>query len=612
MRKLLFFVSFWVLFLCFIPSVSAAVNTTACSNRYITLINPVRGRDLWSDKSTKPLVDQYLASEKYKMPATWLLQYDALKDTELTNVIKEFGITGERGIFLEVSGSLAESAGVDYRGDIKWSSPGNVFLSAYTQGERRRLIDAAYNQFKTVFGYYPKPVGAWWIDSYSLSYIKEKYGLSAILIVADQKTTDNYGVWGQWWGYPYIPSTGNLLVPSEGAGLGAVVLQWAQRDPVLAYGTGPLYSNYSLQANDYIRSGKNTDYFKNLTEIYLDCGNRVGQVTIGMETGMEAVGFAAEYDNQLRTLRGIQSLRFVTMSDFSDDYLKVYGKNPDSVSIGNFKMTLNSRANSSLGDSVKYNQNIAFKDYFLPDKSDFLDRQLPVKNASTDGRANVALYLIVIATGLMSIDRKRFSVWLANIFFLIAGAGLVFRSTEIYGWMVYYTPVFKNPYFIQILIYLTCFGIIWFATKKVSGRIKNMTLFLASVPLSYGIDGLLSIIRLTKLSGQYFFGLLAANNTILGITVSSSHFEFVYKIVPRLSLKYFYSFPFDKIFGNLNLYLFAYPLIHIALAVCIYFALSKTNLKLRSAMLMVLAIFYLVFVNIVAGLDPMTVLPLIK
>ena len=226
----------------------------------------------------------------------------------------------EPGLFLEVSKSLADKTGINYPENLKWSNPGAVFLSAYSQSERRLLIDTLYTEFKNNFGYYPKSIGAWWIDSYSLNYIKQKYGLSAVLIVADQKTTDSYGVWGGWWGYPYFPSKYNVLVPSDyDNSLGAVAIQWAQRDPVKAYGVGPTYSNFSLQANDYIRNGQNTDYFAKLVSVYLKCQNPIGQITVGMETGMEASEFQGEYQNQLKSLSETPNLHFVTMSEFAEN-----------------------------------------------------------------------------------------------------------------------------------------------------------------------------------------------------------------------------------------------------------------------------------------------------
>jgi hypothetical protein len=116
-----------------------------------------------------------------------------------------------------------------------------------------------------------------------------------------QKTTDRYGVWGQWWGVPYVASKANILVPAknESESSNVAIIQWAQRDLSKAIGAGPEYSNYSMQANDYLDRGLNTDYFMDLSSTYLSCDLPVGQVTVGLETGIEGYRFKNEYEKHV-------------------------------------------------------------------------------------------------------------------------------------------------------------------------------------------------------------------------------------------------------------------------------------------------------------------------
>jgi hypothetical protein len=93
----------------------------------------------------------------------------------LTGTIKDFNEGQELGLFLEVSPKLATDARVIYPNQRPWSDPSVIFLSGYKQSERKRLIDKLFGAFKEKHGYYPKAVGAWWIDSYSLNYLKEEY-----------------------------------------------------------------------------------------------------------------------------------------------------------------------------------------------------------------------------------------------------------------------------------------------------------------------------------------------------------------------------------------------------------------------------------------------------
>ena len=173
--------------LVFATQVKAAEISTQCPNRYLTLINPVRDRSLWMDPSFNPLREQYAEIKKYSFPATWLLQYDTFSDSDLVGEVLSFDSKQEKGMFLEVSRKLAFDAGVAYPIYLRWSDPGAVFLSAYSQSERRKLIDQAFEGYKKIFGTYPKSVGAWWIDSYSFDYMVSKYKVKSALILEIKK-----------------------------------------------------------------------------------------------------------------------------------------------------------------------------------------------------------------------------------------------------------------------------------------------------------------------------------------------------------------------------------------------------------------------------------------
>lgn len=607
MRKIFALVFFFILILLYPKSVNANQNLISCENRYVTLVNPVRGRSLWSDKSVKPLIDQYLVSSKYGVSTTWLLQYDALIDQEITNQIKNFEILGERGLFLEISKKLSVDSGVKFDDSVRWSHPGVVFLSGYTQSERRRLIDTLYREFKSVFGYYPKSIGAWWIDSYSLNYIKENYGLDTILIVADQKTTDSYGVWGQWWGYPYIPSTSNVLTPSSNKGLNAVVIQWAQRDPILAFGDNAQFSNFSVQANDYIRNGKNTEYFSNLVKTYLSCDNKIGQVTVGMETGMEAVEFHQEYINQLKALSGLGNLQFVTMSDFAKIYKDVYSKNPDQVTIGDWKLMVASRLNEPLNQKVKYSEKFAFQDYFIPDKLNFLNRVLPDINTQVSGTSKLWLYLAILSSFIYYLRHKRLKEWFFNSIFVLTSYVLVFRGVEKWGWSVYYGFAYDRIVIFQILIFITLLVFTFWALDKIHKYFKLNNKLLILLPLCYGIDGLLMGLRTSVIDGGRFLGLMIGNSKIFGFNFSSSLTNFRLDSISGEVTNYFYKLPYHKIYSDWRLNLIVFPVMHIITYVFIYLMLNRVGKKVQVVIILILCLFYILYINTLLIMDPVFV-----
>jgi len=393
--------------------------------KYVTIVNPVRSRELWKNKSLKPIEDQYKVIEDFEKKATWLIQDDVTRDEELVEKIKNFNNKQELGIFLEISSELAMRARVYYPINRPWYSPEAVFLSGYSRQDRIKLIDRMMKDFKDIFGYFPKSVGAWWIDAYSLNYLKTRYGIKTAMIVADQKTTDDYGVWGQWWGYPYYPANNNILVPGNST---VLIIQWALRDPELAYsGTGPKTSNYSLQANDYISQGLDIKYFEKLANVYFDQRNKLGQITVGLETGIESVDYIDEYKNQLEWINNNQ-IKDLTMTETEIKYREVYGKNPEEVRIGDWKMTPNYRENLKLGDRIEYRKGMVFSDYFKKDDSIFLNRIYTEKNLVSSYRFPYQIPVIILFLGLG---------WLLKINWLTVGFGML--GLKIIGYLRYST-----------------------------------------------------------------------------------------------------------------------------------------------------------------------------
>lgn len=375
-------------------------------DRYATIINPVRSRELWIDKSTKPIDDQYGIVRKNELKATWLLQHDVLEDEEIIKKVKGWDKDQEIGVFLEISKKLAYKSRVYFDEQKPWYDPSVVFLSGYDREDRKKIIDKTMTDFKKIFGYWPKSVGAWWIDSYSHQYLEKKYGVTSILICADQKTTDNYGIWGQWWGYPYFPSHDNILVPGESE---ILVLQWAQRDPERAFfGEGPEYSNFSLQANDYISQKLDTKYFIEIASAYFDKRNKLGQITVGLETGMESVPFINEYARQIEWIKK-EGIETVTMGQMAKIYKLTYDGNPEKVHIGDWEMTKEYRENKKLGEKINYEKGVVFNDYYEKDESGFLNRIYSpdnlVKKRMIDNELLVKI--LVVSAGLLVITKYK-------------------------------------------------------------------------------------------------------------------------------------------------------------------------------------------------------------
>lgn len=316
---------FFGLILFFSPS------TLAAENQFITVVFPVRGADFFQLEGSKPLDNvekQWQALKERNLPATWLLRPDNLFNQRAVDFFKRLPFSQELGLFMEVTPTWSSFSQVQYHQNLNWHDAGSVFLTGYGVDERQKLIDSAFEKFKKEFGYFPKSVGAWWIDALSLSYMREKYGILVNMDVADQYSTDNYQVWGQYFSTPFYPAKRNALVPASGEGqkIGVVTIQWATRDPYNSFGNGVLDSTYSVQANDYSEKefhSLNADYFKKLLSIYLDNPySNFGQVTVGLENDFEWSEFGDEFIKQLDVVKDRQSLgtQILTLSQFSTAY----------------------------------------------------------------------------------------------------------------------------------------------------------------------------------------------------------------------------------------------------------------------------------------------------
>ncbi len=152
---------------------------------------------------------------QYGFRSTALLQYDALVKPEYPELLKS-GYDVEPGLWLEVVQPLVEDSGMVWHGRYPWDWDIRVnFLSAYEPDERKKLIDTAFCRFKEIFGFYPKVAGSWSIDSFSLAYIEETYGLSAFCVCKEQFGTDGITVWGGYYTGGYYPSKSNAIMPAR-------------------------------------------------------------------------------------------------------------------------------------------------------------------------------------------------------------------------------------------------------------------------------------------------------------------------------------------------------------------------------------------------------------
>ena len=233
--------------------------------RIVNLYNFIRNSDSRLAKSEQVLYEatrqQIELLKPAGLPATWALQYDALINPRYQTLLREqLRTNDEIGAWWEIPRPLAEKAGLKWRGRWDWDWAANVgFSPGYTPEERRKLVDVYMADFKTIFGYYPRTVGSWFIDEVTLAYMAERYGLVASCNCKDQVGTDGYTLWGGYWNQAYYPSRRNAYMPAQtrAGQIDLPIFRLLGSDPIYQHGTTP--GMFTLEPV-YPRAGGSTNW----------------------------------------------------------------------------------------------------------------------------------------------------------------------------------------------------------------------------------------------------------------------------------------------------------------------------------------------------------------
>lgn len=208
---------------------------------FIRLLEP-RDTAITQDVLYQTVVKQIELMKKYQLGGTFLLQYDALIDPRYQRLLKSLPKDQfEIGAWWELPQPLIEKAGLTWRGKYPWDWHSNVgFSVGYTPEEREKIIDVYFNDFRRIFGYYPKSVASWVIDAHTLGYMYDKYKIVASANCKDQVGTDGFTLWGGYWNQAYYPSRINSYMPAQHADkqLPVPVFRMLGSDPIRQYADG--------------------------------------------------------------------------------------------------------------------------------------------------------------------------------------------------------------------------------------------------------------------------------------------------------------------------------------------------------------------------------------
>lgn len=208
---------------------------------FIRLLEP-RDEKITEEVLYQTVVKQVEMMKEYNLGGTFLLQYDALLDSRYQKLLKSLPENSfEIGAWWEIPQPLVENAGMKWRGRFPWDWHADVgFSTGYLPEEREKLVDVYMNDFKKIFGYYPKSVASWFIDTHTLNYLYEKYHIIASANCKDQYGTDGYTMWGGYWNQAYYPSKINSYMPAQNEQnqIPVPVFRMLGSDPVCQYDQG--------------------------------------------------------------------------------------------------------------------------------------------------------------------------------------------------------------------------------------------------------------------------------------------------------------------------------------------------------------------------------------
>lgn len=277
---------------------------------------------------------------QYGLPATYALKYDALTDERYQKLLLENADPqDEISAWWEITGDLCEKAGVRFRGKVSEEFDERV-NSAYSIGyepeERKRLVDAYMDTFHSVFGRYPRSIGSWVLDTVTLEYAAQKYGITAGATCRDQIGTDGFTLWG---GYPngvYYPSRRNENIPAQAAEnqLSVPVFRLLGPDPIYNFEQNlrpDLYGMVFTLEPAWL-TGRDMNWvswmFNNLTE---EDALGIGYAQVGQENNFLWENIGPGYIPQLDYLARLAKegrIRVETMADSGAWFRRKYRRTP--------------------------------------------------------------------------------------------------------------------------------------------------------------------------------------------------------------------------------------------------------------------------------------------
>lgn len=283
--------------------------------------------------------EQLRQCKRLGLPATFLLEYDALVNPDYTDFFKaEADDSIELGFWYEVVEPLTTDIGIPYESKHGYRWDWNIkpgFSISYTNDIKEKLIDQAMNKFREVFGYYPRTVASWVLDTYTVSYLTEKYDIDALAICRDQINTDAYTLVGGYFSGLYFPSKNNIFTPAscEENSMRAPVIKLLGADPIHNYDSSKYLADKTNLIGVYTlepacEGGSNPKIVDWFFRTYYDNENLgIGYTQIGQENSFALLDIVSSLEMQYKKLME-KGVKFEKMCDTGAAFKKNYKLTP--------------------------------------------------------------------------------------------------------------------------------------------------------------------------------------------------------------------------------------------------------------------------------------------
>ena len=284
--------------------------------------------------------NEIITVKQYGFPGTYALKHDALMDPRYQELLKTYlDESDELGAWWEITDELCERAGISFRNqnevEVYEDQVQSTYCLGYSPENRKKLVDAYMADFYSVFGCYPKSIGSWVIDSVTVQYAAEKYGVEVAAMCRDQIATDGFTLWGGWPNGMYFPSKDNEFIPAQTKEnqLSVPMVRLLTPDPIYNFECGVrdgLQGVYSAEPAWLTGRDKNWIrwIFHSLTE---EDAIGVGYAQVGQENGFlwENIkpGLAPQLD-EIKRLHGMGKLRVETMAQSARWFKNKYRMTP--------------------------------------------------------------------------------------------------------------------------------------------------------------------------------------------------------------------------------------------------------------------------------------------